>query len=82
MPMLTYSMGLESKVVSNLIFPCTLRMGAAKTLIRLHECAGSSIGPRLSSHYAVMQVHNKNSNIEGRSPNVVKVIFHNIRHCS
>ena len=25
-----------------------------------------------SSHYAVIPVHNKNSNIQGRSPNVVK----------
>ena len=28
-----------------------------------------------SSHYAVTHVRNKNSNIQGRSPNVVKVIF-------
>ena len=25
-----------------------------------------------SSHYAVMHMHNKNSNIQGQSPNVVK----------
>ena len=35
-----------------------------------------------SSHYAVTHVHNKNSNIQGRLPNVVKVIFHTIRNCS
>ena len=35
-----------------------------------------------SSHYAVTHVQNKNSNIQGRSPNVVKVIFHTIRNCS
>ena len=29
-----------------------------------------------------MHVCNKNSNIQGRSPNVVKVIFHTIRNCS
>ena len=29
-----------------------------------------------SSHYAGTYVRNKNSNIQGRSPNVVKVIFH------
>ena len=32
-----------------------------------------------SSHYAVTHVRNKNSNIQGRSPNVVSVIFHAIR---
>ena len=35
-----------------------------------------------SSHYAVTHVRNKNSNIQGRSPNVVKVTFHVIRNCS
>ena len=35
-----------------------------------------------SSHYAVTHMGNKNSNIQGRSPNVVKVIFHTIRNCS
>ena len=35
-----------------------------------------------SSHYAVTHVRNKNSNIQGRSPNVVKVIFHTIRNYS
>ena len=33
---------------------------------------------RSSSHYAVMQVHNKKSNSQGRSPNVVVAIFHTI----
>ena len=33
-----------------------------------------------SSHYAVTHVRNKN--IQGRSPNVVKVIFHATRNCS
>ena len=28
------------------------------------------------------QVHNKNSNIQERSINVIKVIFHTIRNCS
>ena len=28
-----------------------------------------------------MLVHNKNSNTQGSSPNVVKVIFHTIRNC-
>ena len=32
-----------------------------------------------SSHNAVTHVGNTNSNIEGRSPYVVKVIFHIIR---
>ena len=31
-----------------------------------------------SSHYAVTQVRNKNSNIQGRSPNVLKVMFKTI----
>ena len=35
-----------------------------------------------SSYYAVIHVRNKNSNIQGRSPNVVKVIFHTVRNCS
>ena len=30
----------------------------------------------------VTQVRNKNSNIQGRSSDVVKVIFHRIRNCS
>ena len=30
----------------------------------------------------VTQVHNKNSNIQAWSLNVIKVIFHNIRNCS
>ena len=35
-----------------------------------------------SSHYAVTHVRNKNSNIHGRSLNVVIVIFHPKRNCS
>ena len=35
-----------------------------------------------SSHYAVTHLRNKNSNIQGRSHNVVKVTFHVIRNCS
>ena len=35
-----------------------------------------------SSHYVVMHLRNKNSNIQGRSPYVVKVTFHVIRNCS
>ena len=35
-----------------------------------------------SSHYAVTHMCNKNSNIQGRSPNVVKVFFYTIRNCS
>ena len=35
-----------------------------------------------SFHYTVTQVCNKNSDIQGRSANVVKVIFHTIRNCS
>ena len=34
-----------------------------------------------SSHCAVTHVCNKNSNIQGRSPNVVKVISHAIGNC-
>ena len=34
-----------------------------------------------SSHCAVTHVWNKNSNIQGRSPNVAKVISHAIRNC-
>ena len=33
-------------------------------------------------NYAVRHVRNTNSNFQGRSPNVVKVIFHTIRNCS
>ena len=43
---------------------------------------GWVIGHWRSSHYAVMLMRNKNSNIQGRSTNVVKVIFHTIRNCS
>ena len=32
--------------------------------------------------FAVTHVRNKNSNIQGKSPNVVKVIYHTIRNCS
>ena len=35
-----------------------------------------------SSYYAVTHLRNKNSNIQGRSPYVVKVIFHTIKNCS
>ena len=35
-----------------------------------------------SYHYAVMHMCNKNSNIQGRPHNAVKVIFHTIRNCS
>ena len=35
-----------------------------------------------NSNYSVMHVRNKNSNIQGMSPNVEKVIFHNIRNYS
>ena len=35
-----------------------------------------------SSHYTVTHVRNKNSNIQGRSPNAIKVIYHTIRNCS
>ena len=35
-----------------------------------------------SSYYAVMHMHNKNSDIPCRSPNVVKAIFYTIRNCS
>ena len=35
-----------------------------------------------SSHYEVRHMRNKNSSIQGRSPYVVKVIFHTIRNCS
>ena len=35
-----------------------------------------------SSRHAVTHVRNKNSNIQGRLPNVVKVIFHTERNCS
>ena len=34
-----------------------------------------------SSHYAIMHVRNKISNIQGRTREV-KVIFHTIRYCS
>ena len=30
----------------------------------------------------VTHLRNKNSNIQGRPPNVVKVIFHTIKNCS
>ena len=36
----------------------------------------------VAPNYAVTHVRNKNSNIQRRSPNVVKVIFHTIRNCS
>ena len=35
-----------------------------------------------SFHYAVTHLQNKNSSIQGRSPVVVKLIFHTIRNCS
>ena len=34
------------------------------------------IGEAPINDYAVTHMRNKNSNIQGRSPNVVKVIFH------
>ena len=47
-------------------------LGHIFTLLNL--CTVYSIG-------AVMHIHNQNSNILGRPPNVVKVIFHTIRNC-
>ena len=38
--------------------------------------------PFISSKYAVTHVRNTNSNIQMRSPNVVKVILHTIRYFS
>ena len=63
---------------------------AAAILYHLHKCRPCTIGNSSclmdkhgrSSHYAVTHMRNKNSNIQGRSPNVVKMIFHTIRNCS
>ena len=35
-----------------------------------------------SFHYAVTHLRNKDINIQGRSPNVVKEIIHTIKNCS
>ena len=35
-----------------------------------------------SPHYPMMLVGNKKGNLQGRSPNEVKVIFHTTRNCS
>ena len=54
-------------------------------VFKIHKLAFDALGNIKnwrSSHYSVMQVRNKNSNIQGRPPNVVKVIFHLIRNCS
>ena len=45
-----------------------------QSFFNLDQCHWSS------SHYPITYVHNKNSNIQGRSPNVVKVIFHTIKN--
>ena len=52
------------------------------TCISTKRSASSESGTKhwRSSHYAVAHVRNKNSNIQGRSPNVVKVIFHTKRY--
>ena len=50
-----------------------LELNCRRQSVQKHWC---------SSHYAVTHVHNKNSNIQGRSSNVVKVIFHATRNCS
>ena len=39
----------------------------------------SSIDSHWHDSYTATHVRNKNDNIQGRSPNVVKVIFHTIR---
>ena len=41
----------------------------------------SQEGQWSSSHSAVTQMRNKNRNIQGRSPNVVKAVFHTKRNC-
>ena len=41
-----------------------------------------NIGIGVATIAQVMHVGNKNSNIQGRSLNVIKVIFHTIRNCS
>ena len=48
-----------------------------QNFINAQQCETSIIGIA-----PIMHVPNKNSNIQGRSPNVVKVIFYNIRNCS
>ena len=57
---------------------CTIALGELYLLFNLtrHQLHLPSF------HYAVTHVRNKNSNIQGRSPYVVKVIFHTIRNCS
>ena len=42
------------------------------------QCAFQTKG----SHYTSTHMGNKNSNIQGRSSNIVKVIYHTIRNCS
>ena len=47
-------------------------------------CISKCLSNWRSSHYAVTHVRNTNtcSNIQGRLPDVVKVIYHTIRNCS
>ena len=58
----------------------------ARTDGRTHGQRENSIPPTNKVcggyNYAITHMWNKNSNIRGRPPNVVKVIFHTIRNCS
>ena len=49
-------------------------------LVRLNEDKVSAPEDTYAN-YAVTHMHHKNSNIQGKSPNVVRVISHTIRNC-
>ena len=66
---------------------CLQRFAASNTSChtQLHGCIFlTSVlhEHKRSSHYAVTHAPNKNSDIQGKSPSLVKVIFHTKRNCS
>ena len=59
-------------IIENLILIVFICMGESIRIQRVKHWH--------SSHYAVTHMRNKKGNIQGRSPNVVKVVFHTIRN--
>ena len=73
--------GEDSHEISHLIFLMLQNLPSAAVAIaflRLNLIAIIGVAPITQ----VRHVHNKISNIQGRSLNVIKVIFHTMRNCS
>ena len=63
-------------------FVCSLWLWYFLIIFTIYYKTKCHIWYRGSTHYVGSCVHNKKSNIQGRSLSVIKVIFHTIRNCS